>query len=185
MIADEEKWKSTAMLINATYDKLISMLRASGARYRIIEHTAEGRTVVASALRSHSLAQAAKSIGVRVRITKKKGKYLLAVIQGNQYVDLAKLSQLVGGTKAAFAARDVAERLTGSVSGSIAPFSFNLELQLIVDKSLLAHEEIFFNAARLDRSVALDVNDYLTLACPWIEHIATEVANKWHCDRIA
>lgn len=173
------------MLINSTYDKLIGLLGASGARYRIIEHTAEGRTDNASVLRSNSLAQAAKSIVVRVSMTKKKGKYLLAVIPGGKYVDLDKLSQLVGGTKAAFATRDVAERLTASVSGSIPPFSFNLKLQLIVDKSLLVHEKIFFNAARLDRSVALHMEDYLALAWPRVEHIATEALTGWNHDRIA
>jgi Ala-tRNA(Pro) deacylase len=85
---------------------------------------------------------------------------------------------LVGGTKTAFAAREVAERLTASVSGSIPPFSFNLELQLIVDKSLLVHEEIFFNAARLDQSIALHTADYLALACPWVEAIAAESADR-------
>lgn len=160
------------MLIKSTYDKLIMLLGQSGARYRIIEHKAEGRTDIASVLRNNALPQSAKSIVVRVSITKRKREYLLAVIPGDTHVDLVKLSKLVGGTKAAFAARDVAERLTASVCGSIPPFSFNLELKLIVDKRLLVYEEIFFNAARLDRSVALHMEDYLTLACPWVEHIA-------------
>jgi Ala-tRNA(Pro) deacylase len=170
---------STAMLINSTYDKLVGLLDTSGARYRIIEHAAEGRTDIASALRNNSLTQSAKSIVVRITITKKKGQYLLAVIPGDKHVDLVRLSQLTGGMKAALAARDVAERLTTSVSGSIAPFSFNRQLRLIVDQGLLVHEEIFFNAARLDRSVALHMEDYLSLTCPWVENIATEVADGW------
>jgi Ala-tRNA(Pro) deacylase len=168
------------MLIESTYDRLIVLLGASGARYRIIEHKAEGRTNIASVLRSNALPQSAKSIVVRVSITKKRGKYLLAVVPGDKHVDLAKLSKLVGGMKAAFAARDVAERLTASACGSIPPFSFNLELMLIVDKGMLVHEEIFFNAARLDRSVALRMKDYLALACPWVEHIATEAPGRVH-----
>jgi Ala-tRNA(Pro) deacylase len=162
------------MLTQSTYGRLIGLLGASGARYRLIEHAPEGRTDIASVLRRNPLAQAAKSIVVRVSITKKKGAYLLAVIPGDKYVDLEKLSRLTHGTKAAFAARDVAERLTASVSGSIPPFSFNSELTLIVDKSLLAHDELFFNAARLDRSVALHTEDYLTLVCPLVERIATD-----------
>lgn len=58
-------------------------------------------------------------------------------------MDLARLSQLAGGAKGTFAARDVAERLTASVSGSIALISFNRDLRLIADRSLLVHEEIF------------------------------------------
>lgn len=177
--------ESDAMLTFSTYDKLVGLLDTSRARYRIIEHAAEGRTEIASALRSHSLAQAAKSMVVRVSITKKKGKYLLAVIPGDKYVDLAKLGQLVGGIKAVFAARNVAERLTGSACGAIAPFSFNSELQLVVDKSLLAHVEIFFNAARLDRSIALYMEDYLQLVCPRIGHFAMEVPGQWQRNRVA
>jgi Ala-tRNA(Pro) deacylase len=164
------------MLSSSTYDDLINLLETSGAQYRIIRHAAEGRTDIASALRGNSLGQAAKSIIVRVSITKKKGKYLLAVIPGDRCIDLVKLAQLVGGTKAFFAALNVAERLTGSVSGSIPPFAFNHELELIVDNGLLANEEIFFNVARLDCSVALRINDYLTLTRPRLEDITiTEI----------
>lgn len=102
------------MLIHSTYDKLISLLDSTDARYRIIEHVTEGRTDIVSALRKNSLAQAAKSIVMRVSVTKKKGKYLLGVIPGDKYIDFIKLTKLVGGTKAVFAARHVAERLTGS-----------------------------------------------------------------------
>ena len=56
---------------------------------------------------------------------------------------------------------DIAEKLSGSVVGTVLPFSFNPELELIVDPSLLAHEEIVFNAARLDRSLYLKASDYV------------------------
>ena len=62
------------------------------------------------------------------------------------------------------------------MSGSILPFSFRPELQLIIDPGLLVHDELFFNAARLDRSVALDTGDYLTLAQPRIEPISGPLA---------
>ena len=54
--------------------------------------------------------------------------------------------------------------MAGSVSGTILPFSFNPELELIVDPKLLENNEIFFNAARLDRSMALKTSDYIRLA---------------------
>jgi Ala-tRNA(Pro) deacylase len=164
------------MSADATYSRLIELLELGGARYRLIEHPAEGRTEVVSRLRDNPLAQAAKCIVVRVGLAKKKSRrrYLLAVVPGDKRVDLEKLRSLFGGTDAAFAPRDVAERLGGSVSGSILPFSFNSELHLIVDRSLLTHEELFFNAGRLDRSVALVTEDYLTLAGPRLERIVQE-----------
>jgi Ala-tRNA(Pro) deacylase len=55
----------------------------------------------------------------------------------------------------------MAEKLAGSVAGTILPFSFNPQLELIVDPSLLANKEIYFNVARLARSMALKTTDYL------------------------
>jgi Ala-tRNA(Pro) deacylase len=78
----------------------------------------------------------------------------------------------MAGTYVGFAARDVAERLSGSASGTILPFSFDPALELIVDPALLAHDEVYFNAARLDRSLALRTEDYLALAHPRVAPIA-------------
>jgi Ala-tRNA(Pro) deacylase len=66
-----------------------------------------------------------------------------------------------------------APSLAGSVAGTILPFPFfNPERELIVDPSLLKNDELYFNAARLDRSMALKTDDYVSLAEPRIERIA-------------
>ncbi|GHO63459.1 hypothetical protein KSC_023510 [Ktedonobacter sp. SOSP1-52] len=70
------------------------------------------------------------------------------------------------GTYVAFASSDIAERLAGSVTGTILPFSFSPELEVVVDPSLLENDEIYFNAARLDRSMVLRTSDYITVAKP-------------------
>jgi|SRR5882672_2684794 len=71
-----------------------------------------------------------------------------------------------------FASPAIAERLAGSVAGTVLPFAFSPELELVVDPSLLENDEIYFNAARLDRSMALGTRDYIELAKPRIERIA-------------
>lgn len=71
-----------------------------------------------------------------------------------------------------FASSNVAERLAGSVAGTILPFSFDQTLELIVDPAVLASPELFFNAARLDRSLALATGDYAALVRPRLEAIA-------------
>jgi Ala-tRNA(Pro) deacylase len=48
-------------------------------------------------------------------------------------------------------------------------------LEPVVDPALLEHEEIYFNAARLDRSLALSAKDYVRIAQPRLESIS-EVA---------
>jgi Ala-tRNA(Pro) deacylase len=90
---------------------------------------------------------------VMVKIGKKMTKYILAVVPGDARVDLNAIKGLMRGTYVSFASTDIAERIAGSDAGTILPFSFNPELELIVDPSLLENDELYFNAARLDRSM--------------------------------
>src|ERR1700731_3941914 len=149
-----------------TYTKLISLLDQRGAHYRLIDHEPEGRTELVSPMRGNALSQAAKCIILMVKIGKKVTKYVLAVIPGDAKVDLQAIKALMQGTYISFASTEIAERLAGSVTGTVLPFSFNPELELIVDPSLLENDELYFNAARLDRSVVLKTRAYLALAKP-------------------
>jgi Ala-tRNA(Pro) deacylase len=155
------------------YTHLIALLDQHNAHYRTIDHAPEGRTEIVSPLRGNALAQAAKCRVVMVKIGKKVTKYILAVVPGDARVDLQAIKTLLGGTYVSFANPEIAERLAGSVVGTVLPFSFHPDLELIADPALLAHEEIFFNAARLDRSLALRSVDYTRLAQPRIAPIAT------------
>ena len=154
-----------------TYTRLIAFLDQHNARYRLIDHAPEGRTEIVSPMRGNALSQAAKCIVLMVKIGKKVTKYILGVIPGDARVDLNVVKALMQGTYISFASSDIAEKLADSVAGTILPFSFNSELQLIVDPSLLENDEIYFNAARLDRSMALKTSDYMALSKPRIERI--------------
>ncbi len=160
------------MTEHEAYERLISLLDKEGARYRTIDHAPEGRTEVVSGYRGNPLAAAAKCIVAMVKVGKRTTRYVLAVVPGDARVDLQALKARAEGTYVAFASTDRAEALAGSVTGTILPFSFHPELELVVDPGLLAHAEIFFNAGRLDRSIALDTEDYVRLADPRIHPIA-------------
>jgi Ala-tRNA(Pro) deacylase len=155
-----------------TYDKLVELLDANKAAYRLIDHEPEGQTDKVSVIRGHPVEAAAKCIVLIVKIGKKSSRFVLAVVPGNARVDTGKVKALFNGTYAGFAATDVAERLAGSVAGTVLPFAFNPDLILIADPSIANHEELFFNAARLDRSMALRTSDYIALAKPRLEKIA-------------
>jgi Ala-tRNA(Pro) deacylase len=159
------------MTTDDTYTRLIALLDEHHAPYRLIDHAPEGRTEIVSAMRGNALAQAAKCIVLMVKLGKKTTRYVLAVIPGDARLDLNAIKALLGGTYVAFASTDVAERLAGSVAGTILPFSFTPELELIVDPALLANDELFFNAARLDRSLAIQSSDYVALAQPRLARI--------------
>ncbi len=154
-----------------SYERLMSILDGGGARYRVIDHEPEGRTEVVSGYRGNPVASAAKCIVVMVKLGKKTSRYHLAVVPGDTRVDLNAVKALAGGTYVAFASTDRAEELAGSVSGTILPFSFHPDLELVVDPGLLTHPEIYFNAARLDRSLALNTDDYVRLADPKVHPI--------------
>ena len=155
-----------------TYKQLIELLNRNNADYRLIDHPPEGRTEIVSPMRGNKLSEAAKCIIVMVKLTKKDKKYILAVVPGDAKVDLEKIKNLFSAIYVSFAAQETAEKLAGSVSGTILPFSFHPELQLIVDPILLKNEEIFFNAARLNLSMALKTADYIKITKPRTEDIA-------------
>ena len=159
-----------------TYTHLIGFLDGHGARYRLIDHAPEGRTEVVSPMRGNALQQAAKCIVMMVKVGKKVTKYVLGVVPGDARVNLNAVKALLGGTYVSFASPEIAERLAGSVAGTILPFSFHDELELVVDPSLLENNEIYFNAARLDRSMVINTSDYAAVAKPRLERIA-EVRN--------
>lgn len=156
------------------YSRLIADLDAAGARYRLIDHPPEGQTDLVSALRGNDLRHAAKCLVVLVKVGKKQSRYVLAVVPGDARVDLTAVRDLLGGGYVSFASAQRAEQLAGSVSGTVLPFSYHERLELIVDPSLLTAPELFFNAARLDRSMALDTGDYVRMAMPRIERIVAE-----------
>lgn len=155
-----------------TYTQLIEFLDKHKAHYRLIDHQPEGRTEIVSPMRGNKVSQAAKCIVMIVKVGKKVTKYVLGVVPGDARINLNAIKGLFGATYVSFATPAIAETLAGSVAGTILPFSFNPEMELVVDPLLLENDEIYFNAARLDRSMALKTSDYAELAKPRLERIA-------------
>jgi threonyl-tRNA synthetase len=156
---------------NKAYEQLITLLNENKASYRLIDHAPEGRTDIVSGMRGNALAHAAKCIVVMVKIGKKDKRYVLAVVPGDAKLNTGAIKALYSADYVGFAATEIAEQLTGCVAGTILPFSFNPDLQLIVDSTMLQTDEMFFNAARLDQSMALKTSDYQRIASPRIENI--------------
>jgi Ala-tRNA(Pro) deacylase len=154
------------------YERLVALLDAEGAAYRLIDHAPEGRTEIVSPLRGNALAAAAKCIILMVKLGKKTTRHVLAVVPGDARLDMGAVKALLGATYAAFASAGVAEELAGSVVGTVLPFALDPRLELIADPALLEHDELYFNAGRLDRSMALRTRDYVRIARPRFERIA-------------
>src|SRR3546814_18284429 len=92
---------------------------------------------------------------------------VLAGVPADKWADLAAIALASGGKKASLASHDQARELTGCEIGAIPPFTFNPGLALLVDPTLRdRHDDIVFNAARLDASIVMRTDDSFRLAQP-------------------
>ena len=153
-----------------THERLLALLDSHDARYRVIEHEPEGRSEEVSRIRGNDPAQAMKALVLSVSGRGKGKRAVMAVIPGNQRLDMKALLSHVSAQKGRFATSEEATVLTGCVMGAIPPFSFHKDLTLIVDHSFKACKEVTFNAGRLDRSLTLCFADYEQIVKPEFGH---------------
>ncbi|UYN95430.1 MAG: hypothetical protein KIT25_00345 [Enhydrobacter sp.] len=154
------------------FERLTAMLASANARFRVIEHEAEGRSERISVIRGNRPEQAAKAMVLDLRGGGAGRRHVLAILPGNRKLDFGAVATLFEARKCGFASPETARQLTGCVMGSVPPFSLNPALSVVVDEDLLRNETLFFNAGRLDRSMELDTRDWVAVARPRIAKIA-------------
>ena len=157
-----------------TFDRIVALLSDAKAKFRIIEHEAEGRSEAISTIRGNRPEQAAKAMVLDVRGGGAGKRHVLAILPGNRKLDFAAVAKLFEARKCGFASPDTAQELTGCVMGSVPPFSLNPALAIVVEEDLLGNDTLFFNAGRLDRSMELDTKDWLAVAQPRVARIAAQ-----------
>ena len=160
--------------MNDIHEQLRALLDQEGAHYRVIEHEAEGRTDLIAQIRGNRIEQSIKSIVVQVRLSKKENIYCLANVPGHCRVDLGAIKEHFNADSIGMAQREKAQALTGCVIGAIPPFSFTDQLQLLADPLIQENAEVVFNAGRLDRSIFMDLADYIRIAKPKLVNIALQ-----------
>lgn len=150
-----------------TFDKIVELLQAHDIPFRVCEHEGEGRCDVISKIRGNELGQAMKAMVIMAKMNKKDRKYYLAVIPGNQSLDMNAIKRFSGALEGVMLApADRAKAFTECEMGAVPPFSFNKDLHLIVDPSIKKNKEIVFNAGALDRSIFMSVDDYIKVVNP-------------------
>ncbi len=154
------------------HEQLCALLDREGASYRVIEHEPEGRTELIAQIRGNRIEQSIKSIVVQVRVSKKENIYCLANVPGDCRVDLEEIKRHFVAKGVGIASREKAETLTGCVIGAIPPFTFSDQLHLLVDPLVQENSEVVFNAGRLDRSIFMNLDDYIRIAKPQLVPIA-------------
>ena len=156
------------------HEQLRDLLDQQGAAYRVIEHEPEGRTEIIAQIRGNKIEQSIKSIVVQVRRKGQDNLYCLANVPGHCRVDLGAIKDHFNADSIGMAQREKAQALTGCVIGAIPPFSFSDQLQLLADPLIQENEEVVFNAGRLDRSIFMDLADYIRIAKPQLVKIALQ-----------
>ena len=154
------------------FDRLVALLDEAKAKFRVIEHEAEGRSEKISVIRGNRPEQAAKAMVLDVRGGGGGRRSVLAILPGNRKLDFNAVARLFEARKCGFASPESAEALTGCAMGAVPPFSLNPELSVVVDEDLLANDTLYFNAGRLDRSMELDTRDWIAVAKPRVARIA-------------
>lgn len=156
----------------SVFDRLVEMLTEARARFRVIEHEAEGRSEKISTIRGNRPDQAAKAMVLDLRGGGSGRRHVLAILPGNRKLDFNAVATLFEARKCGFASPETAKALTGCVMGAVPPFALNPDLAIVVEEDLLANRSLFFNAGRLDRSMELDTKDWLAAARPRVAKIA-------------
>jgi len=149
-----------------THARLVALLSAQAARFRVVEHVHEGRSELISKIRGNDPGQAMKAIVASVRGGGGGKRYVLAVLPGIRKLDMKALCRAMGAQKGRFSPEDEATAMTGCVMGAVPPFSFRDDLPVIVDPLCRANQEVVFNAGRLDRSIFMAFADYERITKP-------------------
>ena len=157
------------------HKRLVALLDEHGVNYRIIEHEHEGRSEEISRIRGNHPSQAMKAIVVSVKGGGLGKRNALAIIPGNQRLNMRALNAVLGAQKGSFASSDKATELTGCVMGAIPPFSFLNDLKIVVDSKCKDNEEVCFNAGRLDRSIFMKFADYERIVQPQFAEISSSI----------
>jgi Ala-tRNA(Pro) deacylase len=156
----------------SVFDRLVALLSEANAKFRVIEHAAEGKSEAISAIRGNRPEQAAKAMVLDVRGGGSGKRPVLAILPGSAKLDFNAVASLFEARKCGFASPETAQELTGCVMGAVPPFALNPALSIVVEEDLLANETLFFNAGRLDRSMELDTKDWIAVAKPRVARIA-------------
>lgn len=92
------------------------------------------------------------------------GKPILAVIPGDQEVDLKLLAKAIGEKKVLLPTEREAEKLTGLQAGGISPLALiQRGFEVVIDESAVAKGEIYISGGQRGLNVRLPVNALVDL----------------------
>lgn len=154
-------------------NKIEKMLKENNCWYEKFEHEAVRTSEEAARVRpEYSLAQGAKAMIVRVKISNTDKKMVMLVVPGDVKFDQNKVKKFFGAKDIRFATEAEVLDVTGGVQlGGVPPFGNLFNLETIADPTLFENEKIIFNAGDKCVSIAMKSVDYQKIVEPQIETI--------------
>jgi len=138
--------------------RLVELLRAEGADFRVLHHDPVTTSAQAAAIRGTELRSGAKAMLVKAR-----SGFVLLVLAADRKVDWKLLAPLVGGKGARFATDEELRATTGLEKGAVPPFGRLFDVRTIYDASLLEVDSVNFNAGTRTDSVAMARDDLIRI----------------------
>ena len=108
------------------FDQIVALLGEAKAKFRVIEHEAEGRSEKISVIRGNRPEQAAKAMVLDVRGGGGGRRNVLAILPGNRKLDFAAVARLFEARKCGFASPEIgagADRLRHGGGAAVFPQS--------------------------------------------------------------
>lgn len=153
-------------------DPLFRVLDDLGIAYRVTEHEAAFTVEQADHLYGHLPGAHSKNLFLR---NKKGSQHYLVVVESHRPVDIKALRERLGESTLSFASPERLERYLGLTPGAVSPFGLindaDRAVHVIVDRGLLAHEQVNFHPNRNTATVTLPMADFQR----FLAHLGYEV----------
>ncbi|MBL9094554.1 MAG: YbaK/EbsC family protein [Planctomycetaceae bacterium] len=123
-------------------------------------------------------AQVAKSVMLRVN---GGYKYVAAILPATHEINLAKLSQAVGGSAVQLAdEHELIARCRDCEAGVMPPFGSQYGLETLIDPSVIANEYIVFEGNGREEAIRMSYRDFYALEHPTVVEFAEPASAAGH-----
>lgn len=149
---------------------ITNLLEESDVVYGLLEHEPVHTSEEAARVRGMSAHTGAKSL-----LLKTGEAFVVAVLAGSQRLDSKKLKHHLGASdKPRFATPEEVQQHMGCEVGACYPHGSLIGLRTILDANLAEQAMLSFNPGVHNKTLNLDMDDYLAVEQPEVADIAEE-----------
>jgi len=145
--------------MRAAFVDLEAYLTSSGVWHRFLDKTETVHTSDASNATGIELSRITKNLVSKTST----GRYALLVVPGDRRVNLQKAAQALNASNVQLLGFREAEEISGYPPGGTPSIYHKTALDVVVDKSVLAHETLYCGGGTRGRLLELKTEDVLKL----------------------